>query len=226
MRERDANGEPPAVALMIEVPFAPVAVSVEWHGPASVLDRVRGQVEAAVRAEYEPRFNEYKQAVLAEIERLRRVVRGFTAAIHELRKEAGHTFEQSLQHALRLAVGLAEKLVGDTYRNDPKLLAALARRVATELAEQTDSPVVVKLHPETLAILESEGGAEVMTELVDAGTAFAPDPQVPPGAIMAEAGGIAGWWYPEQELAWLTEALWARLRHTSDQADEQIDPAS
>lgn len=130
---------------------------------------------------------EERQRAQAEGQRVEQVLAGLTQAVEALRAEYRRHLAELEQDAVELAVAVARRLLLDRLDDGRFPVEALVGAALKRLA--SDGPVVVRLHPDDLALLERRTGGRPLVPS-DHEVRLVADPEVARGGCRAEAGEV------------------------------------
>ena len=152
----------------------PAAIPVHWaledlaggghsvHLAAGPDDRVPAvDIEDIERQAYGRGYQDGQLAgVQAEAARMRAALSAMDDALLRLQGEAEAWVGNARENVCAIAVAVARQVLMREIEGDPSLVASLAMRALTEIP--VDQPVIVRMHPDDLHVLESlpdEAGA-------------------------------------------------------------------
>jgi flagellar assembly protein FliH len=145
----------------------PAAVPVHWaledlagaggavHLAASPEDRVPVvDIEEVEHQAYARGYQDGQLAgVQAEAARMRAALSAMDDALLRLQGEAEAWVGNARENVCAIAIAVARQVLMREIEGDPSMVAALATRALTEIP--VDQPVIVRMHPDDLRVLES-----------------------------------------------------------------------
>lgn len=192
-----------AVQEVPMLPELPPAAEPQEEAAPSVSEDWSLELQRA----YEQGFEDGKTAAAAlyeaEFRRHRQWLQRFDQVVAQLQQQAVQLQEQVMSAALRLAFIVAEHILRGELRRNPEQLAALVSSALAAIPEQVGG-LQLRLHPDTIAVLEQVGSQVLQNPEVR----IVVDPAVEPEGCIVESR----WGIVDARLSEQLRAIWEQLQ--------------
>jgi flagellar assembly protein FliH len=128
-----------------------------------------------------------------------------TESADHLQGQQRHTLDELRRLAVELGMAIARRLVHEKIAADEFGIETLVRSAIERL--QTDQPVVIRLNPKDIELLEHKLSGEWNTLHASASVRVVPDAGLARGDCRAQTGDVGVWSNLEQQLRQIHEIL-------------------